>query len=457
MMSGVAWVMAALGLSIWFRRLYDDWCNPATIHTAVWLGFLGVSYFGPIIVRATWTGENVTKEDIGHLGVSALALGVIVGTYVLFIAGVMLGAGRGLARDRPRDFAAEMCERYDVDLCWRVGVALFILSFAVFLYSLHYHGWRAPLFDNSLLSVDLPVLGYVTLLSRVVLVLAVLVGCLRYRLGNRVPWRLVAVGLVCFAMLWADGSRCQVFTPVVLASVVAYYVMDRRPGQAVVASIGAVLLIAFFGVLTSRSMRDGLGWDTLQDHTLLLFLDTGAGFGNFSYVLENHEPFYLPVNTITMFDTFSGRALIAVASDRCAMVFGSGVLATYVTHIYYDYGYWGVFTLPLVLGLGTGWVYSFAMRKPGIFSLFTYAILSVSTLITFRTFRYTAHTTTVYYPVAAYFVDWLCRRGPKSRRGIAILAVLAASALIGYAVSRLCWNEIPYERPSHRTNLGSVR
>jgi oligosaccharide repeat unit polymerase len=439
MVAGVILIITTIYLCFYFNSKYHDWLNPATIHTAVWLGFLGVSFFGQSIVDSTYSGFSFEKIFLGHNQITLKSLAVIIGAYLLFMTGVLIGTWRIRRSSVPPSFSVIILSEYRLNRLRLITILFFLIGASVFAFFFFLSGWKIPLLTGISGGefghiVNIPVFGYLEKLIRFALVLGSFYILLQYQQVGKLPLLMTALVLLSLVLTITHGQRSEVFVSMLIVIFGAHYILGEKSKRKFLLFVGVVLSIIFFLIPFTRSGKDH--FDSAKDLALFAYLDTAASFGNLTFVLEQHEPYYEPANTLLMLDPFLGRSLVPLSRERVYEVFRAGLISTYLTDIYYDYGYWGVFILPLLLGVGTGLTYAFWITQPTLFSFFLFAVFAVSNVMTFRTFRYTATPEIVFYPVMAYWVDLTCR-GQVDKRRLLIFYFLLLFILLLFAMANL--------------------
>jgi len=407
---GVFCIWTGLFLAYLFKRKYRDWLNPATIFSAIWICFFGLSYFGDIVPGYEGSVYTYGKP-------SEWTILLVFVSYAFFIFGILMASKKTkILYYRNASFFERFRESCNLQLFKMTTIILFIIGLSFYIFFVYKNEWIIPILAGMPRGrVELPVLAYFSMLLRVTAVLGVIYCCILYRSKGQLSKLMIIISWVSILTLFSNVERVTVMTSLIMVFVAIYYLlMDKKIKILPSLLILLLLFITFYSILYLRAKA--LNFE--RYYLLSTYNDTGAAFRNLSYVLETQTPHYKPLTTIQFLDAFFGHRLrIAVVQEQLAIFNNYGLISTYLAWIYLDFGILGCIAVPFFLGIITGLGYTYMITRPNIFTFFLYAILAVGVFATYRQFKFTATTEIVFYPVVGYLFYLVTKRRYKKRKG----------------------------------------
>jgi len=402
LMTGAICIWTGLFLAYLFKRKYRDWLNPATILSIVWICVFGLSYFGDIVARYE------TGSVYAYGKPSEWSILLVFVSYALFVFGVLITCKRKMILGCRKDSFLEMFRKScNLQFFKMTTIILFIIGLSFYIFFLYKNEWIIPILAGMPRGrIQLPVLGYFSMLLRVTLVLGVVHCCILYRSKGRISKLMLAISLVSMLTLFTNVQRMDVMTSLIMIVMSIYYLMDKKVKMWFILVILLFLFSTFYGLLYLRAKA--LGFE--RNWMLQTYKDTGASFRHLSYILETETPDYSPLMTVQFLDAFFEHRLRMEAMQRHSNIFyGKGNISTYLAWIYLDFGVAGFLIISFILGVITGLGYTYMITRPNIFTFFVYTILAVGVFATYRQFKFTATTEIVFYPVVGYLVYWVTK------------------------------------------------
>ncbi|MGA9121573.1 MAG: O-antigen polymerase [Bacteroidota bacterium] len=277
-------------------------------------------------------------------------------------------------------------------------VVAFLLFVGAFLFIRYVKGVPAPLFSKTpgITRAEFTVFGLGLFLHNVVIILFFTVTYhLLVRGNNSRKWILKILSGVSVILYFFLLQRFELFLTIVACTVLLHYATHRlRPRVVVLYSSFIVLL--FYWVSTLRS---GLGlfiYYLYQDSRMRFPPKFAILTEPYMYIAMNLENFARGVEKIQShtFGYYSFDFLLAVTGLKhpLATYFGLDdtpfLISGYNTYSGFwvyerDFGILGVVFIPVLLGLGAGWLYYALRRTPTLYNLGLYGLAVFAILFSF--------------------------------------------------------------------------
>lgn len=409
------WVLA-LGLAGYgvIAHRSGDALHPLAVFWAAWLGVFAFAHFN--VPRAF--DEPYYAEPFGAVAYLAVFAGLLS-----FTAGFFL-ARPGLVRPTPteRDAWEERLEAtLDPRRLGLVTLALFGVAAATTVWFVARLG-EVPLFSpriNELrLEFKLPLWGYLYDLHYAVALFAAMLAAWSRR-GVRLAWSALAISST--LLLMAGAVRVSPLTA--LAWVVIF--LTYRPGRLRVRRIvfAAVAVLLVFGVI-EQYRRSTIRLDpTLANPRLDLspqataWAHSAASFKNLQFTLERPSPLYMGITSYDLPKTLHPPA--REIDREFSYLFGTHNTPTFLSFLYFDFGWGGLLLIPALYGAVVAYVYDRFRQRPSVFWIIVHIDFLLATALAFRTHRFFGNSL-IFFAAVALLVQVLAapaRRGVPAERG----------------------------------------
>lgn len=381
-LSGLLLITLAIGGYLAIFRRTDDALHPLAIFVLLWFGIFGFAHFN---VPRTFD-EPYYADPFGILTYS-----VVIGAGLLFILGFWL-ADPGLERvDR-----TAIAERFRTETAWPnlrwITVLLWAAATIMTVVQVSLVG-EIPLFspriDELRQIFKLSLLGYVWDLHYAVALFGTMLAVHARTRAARMGW--ILLGLSSVIQLAFAGVRVSPMTALAWAGVYLFYRLPKVRVRHLLTA--ALVAISVFTVIEQfrRNMYDSN--PALVNPRLDLsasataWAHTAASFKNLQYTLERGDPpLHMGLTSYDLPKTINPAA--RYVDDEISYVFGTHNTPTFLSFLFYDFGWGGMLIVPAIYGAMVAFVYRMFRRRTNIFWLVVYIDFLLAVALAFRTHRF---------------------------------------------------------------------
>ncbi len=377
-----AFVIALGGLTYWllYQRTRDA-LHPLALFAGIWLAVFGFAHFN--VARSY--DEPYYAEPFG-----LLTYLVVFAALVSFAFGFWLVDPEGERLDREG-----LNRRLGGSLDWSrlalVTVALFAAASAMTAFQIARLG-EIPLFspriDQLRTEFKLPLLGYVYDLHYAVALFGTMLAVRRDGVRR---WAWGAVVLASVLQLAFAGVRVSPMTALAWSGIYLLYWLPRVKVRHMVA--GLALALTVFTVIeqyrrTMYEYNPALVNPRLDlSAPATAWAHTAAGFKNVQYTLRRvHPPLHMGLTSYDLPKTVYPAA--RDVNDEISYIYGTHNTPTFLSFLYFDFGWAGLLIMPGVYGALTAFVYGAFRRRTNLFWLVVYIDFLLAAVLAFRTHRY---------------------------------------------------------------------
>ncbi len=381
-LTGLLLISLAIAAYVAIFRRTDDALHPLGIFVLLWFGIFGFAHFN---VPRTFD-EPYYAESFG-----ILTYGVVIAAGLIFCFGFWL-ADPGLERV-DRDAIAM---RFRTGTSWEnlrgITVVLWIIATIMTVVQVARIG-EIPLFspriDELRQVFKMSLLGYVWDLHYAVALFGTMLAVHARRNLARLAW--IALGLSSVFQLAFAGVRVSPMTALAWAGVYLFYRLPRVRIRHLMTA--ALVALSVFTVIEQfrRTMYDSN--PALLNPRLDLsapataWAHTAASFKNLQFTLERGDPpLHMGLTSYDLPKTINPAA--RYVDDEISYMYGTHNTPTFLSFLFYDFGWGGMLIVPGVYGAMVAFVYRMFRRKTNIFWLVVYIDFLLAVALSFRTHRF---------------------------------------------------------------------